>query len=291
MKSELRIEKEIRVVGLRRSGNHAIINWILRQQKGEKVFLNDVALLETQYYEYINNPQKLDSYLDAFIYSYEDHPLNRVASHLVDKKANSEFVKVKQRFDILILRDPFNLFASRLNSKVPLQPKSRWLTFPDLWIMHAEEYLGITNYLRHNKIIINYNQWCNNQVYRQELAKRLELDFSDEGFEEVLTVGKGSSFDGLSYHGRASEMDVLQRWKTMMNNDQYIALFTDRKILKLSERIFGIFGDIDVLIDNFITPSFSRGASILRKIRFARYIIFGPIAFNFRYHLKKTPWG
>lgn len=290
MKSELRIEKEIRVVGLSRSGNHAIINWILRQQKGEKVFLNDVALLETQYYKYINNPQKLDSHLDAFIYSYEDHPLNRVDSHfLVDKKANSEFVKVKQRFDILILRDPFNLFASRLNSKVPLQPKCRWLTFPDLWIMHAEEYLGITNYLRHNKIIINYNQWCNNQVYRQELAKRLELDFSDEGFEEVPTVGKGSSFDGLSYYGRASEMDVLQRWKTMMNNDQYIALFADRKILKLSERIFGIFGDINVLIDNFITPSFSRGASILRKIRFARYIILGSIAFNFRYHLKKTP--
>lgn len=36
----------------------------------------------------------------------------------------------------------------------------------DLWIDYAKEYLGETNYLKHNKICINYNQWFADVEYQ-----------------------------------------------------------------------------------------------------------------------------
>ena len=288
MKSKSLIEKQIRVVGLRRSGNHAIINWILKQQNGEKVFLNDVSLPDILYCkEPLKIAQTIDIHLAVFAYSFEDYPLNRVNSHLVEKKMHPESTIVRKRYDILVLRDPFNLFASRLRANL-FQPKTRALTLADLWIMYAREYLSITNYLKHNKLVINYNQWCTDKSYRQKLAERLELDFTDEGFEEVPNVGKGSSFDGLSYHNRASEMELFQRWKRMTNNDEYINLFRDKRVVELSEKIFGQFGELDVFIDNYIAPRYSSCAFLLAKIRYAKWVLIAPLVFNARYYFKKV---
>lgn len=47
--SEIVNQKEIRVVGLKRSGNHAIINWIRKQHHGEVWHLNKIPVKRNPY--------------------------------------------------------------------------------------------------------------------------------------------------------------------------------------------------------------------------------------------------
>ncbi len=56
-------KKEFRFVGLQRSGNHAVINWILSQCKGEKIFLN--------FAQPYNNPYKT-SYQERLLHFCQD---------------------------------------------------------------------------------------------------------------------------------------------------------------------------------------------------------------------------
>ena len=58
---------------------------------------------------------------DCLIYSYEYFPLDQIASDKFKRNHDLYLGKRAIRSDLLILRDPFNLLASRLNSscKVP----------------------------------------------------------------------------------------------------------------------------------------------------------------------------
>ena len=262
MKKSIHIKKEIRVVGLRRTGNHAIINWIVNQQKGKKLFINDTPTLASPYRNNYQPPD--DGYLDTLIYSHEDRRLNYVGNPYFEKRHDTFVGKSKKRFDVLILRDPFNLFASRYHSD-RTRVYANSLSVPDMWIMYAREYLGITNFLKHNKVLINYNKWCTDFLYRKKLAEQLELEFTDEGFEKVSIVGKGSSFDGIEYNNKASKMKVLERWKSFQNDENYIKYFQDKIIIDLSDKIFERPKDIDEFINKKIIPNYAFWAFLRRK--------------------------
>ncbi|MDJ0556303.1 MAG: hypothetical protein QNJ68_18070 [Microcoleaceae cyanobacterium MO_207.B10] len=156
----------------------------------------------------------------------------------------------------LIIRDPFNLFASRLNHRLKLEQNNLDLgkatygnnflsvrspnqTVADLWINYAKEYLGETNYLKHNKICINYNQWFVDIEYRRNIAEKLQMEFSDVGINKVAGQGSGSSFEGKEFDGKATSMDVLNRWQKFADDPKYRGLFSNPEICEYSERIFG----------------------------------------------------
>ena len=52
----------------------------------------------------------------GLIYSYEDFPLDQVASDKFEHNHDLYLGKSAIRYDLLIIRDPFNLFASRLKA-------------------------------------------------------------------------------------------------------------------------------------------------------------------------------
>ena len=53
--SEIVNQKEIRVAGMRRTGNHTIINWVKSQHAGKVEFINNVLANENPYrYKYQN---------------------------------------------------------------------------------------------------------------------------------------------------------------------------------------------------------------------------------------------
>ena len=134
-------KKEIRVVWLSRSGNHAIINWIGKQIKGHSLFINHVRPLENPYrnkYEsrlrsernlHCKDWQYRDlswwrqekegkfSFKDNLVYSYEDQEIERIAHVSFERKHDLYLGKSKERFDVIVMRDPFNLFASRLQAE------------------------------------------------------------------------------------------------------------------------------------------------------------------------------
>lgn len=262
--SQLDVKKEVRVFGIRRSGNHAVINWILKQVQGPIFFLNNTNLLRPLWKDrdfvererpvFFQNeggslhplwqgndgfPAHMHGPLNLFLHSYENArfsgPLLRVADH------NKRFLinPPEQRCDVLILRDPFNLFASRLQSGILSSGRDDRYNQVDLWLYYAEEYLGITNELGDTKLCVNYNRWCTEKSYRQRLAEEMGIEFTDTGFDEVPRFGGGSSFEGRKRHGKASAMTTSTRWRQFVADPRYVKCFKDPLVLELSEAIFG----------------------------------------------------
>ncbi len=278
---------EIRVAGLRRSGNHAIINWIGKQCDGNRVFINCVKPNENPYRNEYESQRYLErdkrdkkhwgyggvdwwkkekegdfSKKQILIYSYEDQELERIFSASYEKKHDLYVGKSKRRIDLIIIRDPFNLFSSRLHTKPRkdgrnfsmLQVYSKKYSLPELWLEYAKECLNETSHAKAEKIFVNYNDWKSSIDYRKELAERIGIKFSDKGLNDVSVSGRGSSFDGTKFSGNAEQMDVMNRWKHSVDDEHYKKLFANEEIIVYSRKIFGhiegteaLFGEGDDL--------------------------------------------
>lgn len=261
-------EKEYRVVGMSRSGNHAIINWILKQTRGRYCFLNCVEP-KTNPFESARpmsdgrsietNIETLDidaeragrwSEKDLLLYSYEDCFLGMIASPRYERRRDAMVGRSGRRRDILILRDPFNLFASRRKkggAHISDQTAMR------IWKQHARQFLKMRRYLPSDTITINYNAWAGDVAYRRRLAADLDITFSDAAFDDIPSCNGGSSFDGRRFDGRASEMRVYERWRHFANDEAYWSIF-DSEVIDLSEQIFADAPGAD------LRPSFSLAA-------------------------------
>lgn len=259
-------KNEFRVVGMSRSGNHAIINWIIQQLQGRYCFLNCAEPKTNPFYTarplnqaktyrvnypgfHLENERRgVFSRKDFLIHSYEDCFLSML-NHKVFNQQHDTFVgPSKRRIDILILRDPFNLFASRIRSGLFRREKGlvkkavTLLTAKRIWKQHAREALGEKKHLRQGKIFINYNLWACDPHYRKSVATSLNIDFTDSGFNDVSSCAGGSSFDGLNFENRADDMKVLERWKHYINDQEYKMIFDD-EVISLSHKIFGRIPD------------------------------------------------
>ena len=242
-------KKEIRVVGLKRTGNHAIINWLRQQHSGKVWHLNNIVAGKNPYHWlYSHYPKEalkqeaLGNFTvkDCLIYSYEDYSLERVTDPKFENLHDLYLGKSSIRYDLILLRDPFNLMASRLKKNY-IAVKDPNYTVTHLWIDYAKEFIGETNYLNNYKICINYNRWFVDVEYRKELASALVMDFSDKGIERVKSEGGGSSFDGEKLNGKASQMDVLNRYKVFEDDPEYQKLVDNEELIQYSRKIFGDF--------------------------------------------------
>lgn len=241
---------EIRMVGMSRSGNHAIINWVLAQTPGRACYLNCVEP-KTNPFESArpirghswkaNYPFSLErekagvfSPKDLLLYNHEDCFLGLVGSREYAKERDWFVGRSLRRTDVLVLRDPFNLFASRkkgIHSPVPDHTAMR------IWKQHARAATSGTRHLDANFVCIRYNRWVSDRAYRGQIADALGLAFTDAGRRQVADAGGGSSFDGLRFDGKAERMDVFNRWRHFAGEADYRALFDD-DVVTLTERAF-----------------------------------------------------
>ena len=276
----MKIERDVQFVGLGRSGNHAVQNWLLKQSGKNVLYYND-TLPENPYdmihskhsYEAIHT-KPLDE-IDIRMVSFEDHILQYLVNPVKTRSLRGSVkIKAKSNFKLLLLRDPYNLSASRLmmkgeNGRSMLHIAGyyhRIMTPSDLWIEYAKEFLGKTNYLGQNKILVNYNKWIADVSYRKSLAHKLNLNFSDQAFDSVPEVGGGSSFDGTSISGASLRKSVTERWKTCQDNEEYLKLFQDRRIVDLADRIFGRTPELDMFIKEKLEKTFFSASSYKTSI-------------------------
>lgn len=254
-------KKEFRVVGLQRSGNHAIINWILSQCLGKGLFLNFVKPNANPYATAVQNQlgkftkhfdlkreRIILSYKDYLLYSYEDDYLEKVFSDQFEAQHDRYVGISKRRFDILILRDPYNLFASRIKmsldkpggypGKISLSTPQNMGRLKSLWKSYALEYLNKTHYLRYDKLCINYNRWFSDKSYRQKIAKRLFLRFTDRGIDEYAVF---SSFENtVDRKSGAQNLKIYDRWKIYIQHPWYRKyVLEDEELKNISDKIFG----------------------------------------------------
>jgi len=244
--------KEIIFLGMSRSGNHAVIDWIIRQQPGRVCFLN-CAEGKANPFEtcrplangvpfVVNYPgfslederEGRFSRKDLLLYSYEDSFLRHVFSRELDKRHDTWVGPSARQFRIILLRDPFNLFASRLQMGAIQTPH----TAVRLWKQHARRFLRLRKRGGENELAISYNEWVQSARYRESLAARLDIPFTDAGLDTVSSCAGGSSFDGHRFDGRGRQMPVFDRWRSFRDDSRYRALF-DEEVIALSDAAFG----------------------------------------------------
>lgn len=256
----------LRVFALRRSGHHAILNWIRHQLPVRHWLLNDCdmganpfdgavlssSLVQGRWHEhrvfYLDREKAgRHVYKGALIYNFEEPDLSRVPVVMPIADEQAWIGASQRRHDVLMLRDPFNQLASKLkwaygDVERPSKPSLDEVEAArDLWKMHAREFLGETSYLT-DRVTLSYNDWFLDRSYRDRKADELGFVNRDVGLDEVARWGptlSKDSFDGLRYDGRAQEMKVLERWRRFEADAFYRTLVDDGELHDLSHRIFG----------------------------------------------------
>ncbi|EAZ92078.1 hypothetical protein [Crocosphaera chwakensis] len=284
---------EVRVLGIRRSGNHAIISWLIDNYSGRVVHLNDILFQKGQdpYYalrnritikglpywrcyqdfsqktlvslakSFLNIPEHFSLQIrdkavnieyirqspkDFLIYSYEDIDPQNSQLDLFEQNYQKYLGESRKRLEILILRDPFNLFASLLESQMMKKNDEEQHKYVELYKAYAREYLEQSQSGNIEKIYVNYNQWFLSKQYRIQLAEHLGFTSSGEPYEKVAHQGKGSSFDQLKLQNNATQMKVLERWKSYKNDQFYREIFRDQELKDMTETIYGNMADFSL---------------------------------------------
>lgn len=213
-----------RFVGLARSGNHAIILWVLNniaqaEPLGGQAYHDPV----TKKYIYFNNVSRagyrgfwgrIKEY-DELIYSYEDE-IPEPDSY------------------VLICRDFLNLFASRQKKfcKTCGQGSKGYVTgtanLVDHWIRHHEL----------NKPKIYYNFWLYSKTYRDLIAEAIGIENSVDNTEKVSTIGEGSSFIGMNLDKTEA---YLSRWRLInFDAEDMEIILSNKKLIDMNKEIYKI---------------------------------------------------
>lgn len=264
----------LQVLGLQRSGNHAIINWI------ESLFpltlhLNEQPHAFFEDAESVVSTRAALTNADCVIVSFED-------AVGVSKLQGAPFLENVRPLDpqdfpghdchvLHILRDPYNCWASRVKAREggKLSSSRRFEDFRRDWV-------DIARLARQEPDeVLLYNDWHSSRAYRQAVCARLGGTYAEHTLREVRGEGGGSSFDGygrppyramlgrLGYYmssafrerflkmpgsyiarffarpvdGRSLNVDA--RWQHVLGHEASQPLFHDAEIQALSDAIFG----------------------------------------------------
>ena len=254
----------LRVFGMRRSGNHAVINWLARNApEGRSLFFNNCTPGRKPFETYRaieidgvrvaghgGNPVKHAAKAGdgtMLMFSYEDVMPNdrrkRPVSVDVDEAAISH--------DVVICRGFLNWAASLLKKvqgneafsapqRVAIVLKALGGYGNMLELAIAETELGV--------VVIRYEDWMSDAAYRAGVLGRLGFETRDDGLGEVQRYGKGSSFQAEA--GAAEELNTLDRWKEMKDDPEYkIVMWLAAQDLALCDKLSKVYpGDAERLV-------------------------------------------
>jgi len=261
---------EFRVVSLRRSGHHAFIYWLGKNCRGKGCLLNLPSLNCNIFNNTYNAELYPDNGLfdldlareregqfskkDYLIYNLENENLEIFQNDDLENTHDAYAGKSEIRFDVLMLRDPFNTFASSLKfyHRIPSIFFRDYIAgLPVLWKQYAREYLGKTCFLPNSKVVVNYNAWCSSREERALIIDKLGLGLNYDAVDFIPQFGGGSSF---KKNEQKSGWGVMERWKYFQKSNLFRSLF-DVETIALSEEIFGHLPGTDVIYPSNITAA------------------------------------
>ena len=240
------------VFGMKRSGHHAVINWMCEQGK-PSFHVNNIGFD----FDYLHDPvtrkhSDIKSILYAKRYTADsDDPEKvtyrralRMGCNLAVYSAEDKWFGLcsaimREKIDcsnltyVIVVRDPYNFIASRLKNK-RRTIRRRWPAQMEIWKEHVRACLNKDD---KDFVDINFNKWFVDKSYRKRIAGILNIPFTDKGLNDVR-IG-ASSFDGSRFEGNAQKMGVLKRWRRYKNRRSYWDLIDDETV-ELSEQYFGL---------------------------------------------------
>jgi hypothetical protein len=201
------------VHGMKRSGNHAIIYWLLKQRNMR--FFNNVFPMGKVLKRGVNFPfpVRITPYLKRRARQksgrwFFNGPVLGEAGTLVsieDQFLDTPFFEdIPWRYrNLLILRDPYNLFASRIRRGrtrdhvcYPREYNDVFERAVSLWKQSFREFSGETSFLRGKQCVL-YDAWLVDPSYRRSVAAVLGLELRDNDIGAQAREGGGSSFGDL----------------------------------------------------------------------------------------------
>ncbi len=267
--------QEIRVFGLKRSGNHAIINWLCQQIPGKVVFLNNCYPAGKKLNLYTGKGRidcKGINYWDfkqgRFLFEKNPFAGKAIISYSKkDPRFNSEKLKSTLKNAVIISFENkcINQMSTLLDQNHDeLVGKSKKILsiiilrdpFNMLasiyhkwggdnlkkaalqWIEYGKKFIDIDENLSSSWLGISYNRWVLEESYRREIVEKLQIPFDDSAKNIVTNFGGGSSFESLSYSGNADEMRVFERFKMYEKDEKFRSVVQNQELINLSQRIF-----------------------------------------------------
>ena len=255
----------IRFFGMRRSGIHALNNWIISHLEGRIFYVNDASIIKNSIKRECNTLNCLQpknrpapySHItkgnidnkDCVFLSYEDGDFLKTLS--TPPNQDNVYGEFDKYSDIFLVRNPYNLFCSRAeafnnglrhNTYSSVEDKNSFDSLVALWKEMARNLLKPQG----NEVGIYYDDWHVNQGYRKDICKKLGLSFTDKGKHLVSGWGWGSSFDGRGMH--PDKMNVLDRTAAYKEAEFYLKLLEDAELNSLYNEIK----------DNFNSPILSK---------------------------------
>ncbi len=203
----------------------------------------------------VKNVFKKYSTFKNVILNFENYNLHtdcEKINHCIDKVSDN----VGEKIAIVIIRNPFNLLASRIMYEKPItreekiSGKINLVKFLKLWKIYANFVLRKQQIYGFDKtIMIKYDDWFSSSKTKKNIAQKLHLDKTLLSFEKMSLFGGGSSFDKFRYQGKASKLKTHTRWHQLISSKnpefngkkkQFIDLFKKHpEIEKISTKIFG----------------------------------------------------
>ena len=244
--------------GMRRSGNHAVLNWTGLPRS--TFFLNDI-LQHEQVAVVFGDPFTPKGFWAWFLRlslrKRMRKPLLKAGRRLASGGlcvSLEDWPIEAPIFDpwprrcrhILLLRDPMNMFASRIRMMGGrmhhFYGKDRAdLYFQhsiDLWKEHAREFLGETDRLP-GHVGIYYDRWVADPIYRAGIAASLGLVPDERALNRVASEGGGSSFEGMAPLGDDAITRRLSRHNQLEDDEKqlFARVTDDSDLMQLRERV------------------------------------------------------
>jgi len=249
----------LRVFGMRRSGNHAILSWLQRNAPaGRSVFLNNCKpgadpLRNSRGIE-VNGAHASQKQArrdlpavtrDAgdgalLLVSYED---TSPAEFGLSRQPSGAFDETLFSNNVLIYRSFLNWAASLLK-KVQGNSGYTLVRRNGIVLRTMDSYIRLLALVRQAQelglVSICYDSWTRSADYRAQILQQLGLGLHDNSLGEVQPYGGGSSFQKQA--SLAAELETDKRWQQMRGDAEYQALLhlaaRDQDLLAELEAVF-----------------------------------------------------
>ena len=198
--------------GMRRSGNHAVLDWLLHNFSGDntrfKIKHRLMASGNSCYLNAVNEYiQRRDSWID---YSFAKFTYKNIIVTFEDTFLDYNYDYAASDKKIVIVRDIKNIVASRLqklrslNTPWENSEKSLFnLTEKGFW----QKWLSHANVKPDEAILIVFDKWVKSIEYRDSICNSLGIKNADI-IDRSSTYGGGSSFKNSS---TSDNNNVLKR--------------------------------------------------------------------------------
>lgn len=260
----------LEVAGLKRSGLHAVAFWLLGHDGSHALVNNRPARVPGQGSGMIRtdpcsplpvhvgpgarvavvrdgseHPARLGRTVGLAVVLHQSQRLEHLAAH----PERVFGLRSSERRSVLVVRDPFNWAASYIRRARHPAAYERW---PGMWLEVAREAAGVTDHLP-GAVPVSYDRWFLDAGYREAVARSLGFEPTDANLTVVSDHGRGSSFDGRAFDGRAQAMDVADRWRSFADDERYRqAIRSNPEVVDLARTLFDLPEEVRRFADSLV---------------------------------------